>query len=375
MMRFTQGNLLEADVDAVVNTVNTVGVMGKGIALMFKERFPENFQAYAAACKRGDVEVGRMFLAAASELHGPRWIINFPTKKHWRSRTQLPWVIEGLEHLRGVIQEKGIRSIAIPPLGCGNGGLEWRVVRPLIENALSGLGEVEVIVYEPTAAYQGASKRKGVEELTPARALIAEMVRCYSVLGIECSILEIQKLAWFLDRVIQRNRLPNPLRLEFTADQYGPYAYRLTHLLDALDGSYLRCDKRLADASPFDTIQFVEEKRDKLAGYLSGPEGTPFANTLEETDRLIDGFQSPLGMEALATVDWLLSREHAPATVEGIRQKLDHWEGGKPAAQRKQRQFSDRLVQAAIERLQPTNENTSTSPGPNRSAGPEGPSA
>jgi len=356
MMRFTQGNLLEADVDAVVNTVNTMGVMGKGIALMFKEQFPDNFRAYAAACKRGDVQVGSMFVAAAAELHGPRWIINFPTKKHWRGRTQLPWVEEGLEALRVVIQEKRIRSIAIPPLGCGNGGLEWSTVRPLIERALEGLDEVDVIVYEPTSAYQNVAKRKGVEKLTPARALIAEMVRCYSVLGIECSILEIQKLAWFLDRVIQRNRLGNPLRLEFTADQYGPYAHRLTHLLDALDGSYLHCDKRLADASPFDTIRFVETNRDKLAEYLAGPEGAAFTKTLEETDRLIDGFQSPLGMEVLATVDWLLSREEAQPTVAGIRQTLNDWERGEQAAQRKQKLFSDRLIEAAITRLQPETE-------------------
>lgn len=357
MMRFTQGNLLDADVDAVVNTVNTVGVMGKGIALMFKERFPENFRAYAAACKQGEVQVGKMFTAAASELHGPRWIINFPTKKHWRGRTQLVWVEEGLDDLRGVIQEKGIRSIAIPPLGCGNGGLDWSTVRPLIAEALGDLDDVDVIVYEPTSAYQHVSKRSGVEKLTPARALIVDMVRCYSVLGIECSILEIQKLAWFLERVIKRNRLDNPLQLEFSADKYGPYAYRLTHLLNALDGSYLHCDKRLADASPLDTIRFVEAKRAKLAEYLAGPEGTTFTKTLEETDRLIDGFQSPLGMEALATVDWLLSREQAPPTVAGIRQTLNHWPSGDRAAKRKQQLFSDRLIEAAIARLQSLTEN------------------
>src|SRR5688572_14609618 len=125
MIRFTQGNLLEAHVEAVVNTVNTVGVMGKGIALMFKDRFPENYKAYAAACKRGEVEIGRMFITASPELSGPRWIINFPTKKHWRHPSKLEWIAEGLKHLRAVITEKGIRSVAIPPLGSGNGGLDW----------------------------------------------------------------------------------------------------------------------------------------------------------------------------------------------------------------------------------------------------------
>src|SRR6266496_99435 len=124
MMRFTEGNLLDADVEAVVNTVNTVGVMGKGIALMFKEKFPENFAAYATACKAGVVQIGRMFITAGVELDGPRWIINFPTKKDWRHPTKLEWVQQGLVALKQVIIEKGIRSIAIPPLGCGNGGLD-----------------------------------------------------------------------------------------------------------------------------------------------------------------------------------------------------------------------------------------------------------
>ena len=146
--RFTQGNLLEAPVDAVVNAVNTVGVMGKGIALMFKERFPENYKAYAAACKVGEVVVGRMFVTAGVELTGPRWIINFPTKQDWRRPSRLEWLVAGLEDLKEVIREKGIRSIALPALGCGNGGLDWRVVRPVVEMSLAELVDVEVVVYE-----------------------------------------------------------------------------------------------------------------------------------------------------------------------------------------------------------------------------------
>lgn len=163
-MRFIQGNLLDARVDAVVNTVNTVntvGVMGKGIALMFKERFPENFAAYAAACKAGEVKVGKMFVQAGGELDGPRWIINFPTKKHWRQPTQREWIESGLADLKAVIRAKDIRSIALPPLGCGNGGLDWTEVRPLIEAALTNLAGVEVVVYEPTAQYQNVTKKQG----------------------------------------------------------------------------------------------------------------------------------------------------------------------------------------------------------------------
>lgn len=188
MVTYTQGNLLEADVDAVVNTVNTVGIMGKGIALMFKEQFPRNFEAYARACDAGEVRTGKMFVTENKELFGPRWIINFPTKTHWRVKTKIEWVEDGLKDLVRVIREKGINSIAIPPLGCGNGGLDWRDVRPLLESALAELEGVNAIVYEPTSKYQNVAKRTGVEKLTPARALVAEMVRRYSLLGIECSI-------------------------------------------------------------------------------------------------------------------------------------------------------------------------------------------
>ena len=152
-MKLTQGNLLDARVEALVNTVNTVGVMGKGIALMFKERFPENYKAYATACAAGTVRVGEMFVTAGVELDGPRWIINFPTKQHWRHPSRLEWVRDGLVALKAVIREKQIQSLAIPPLGCGNGGLVWAEVRPLIETTLNDLSGVEVMIFEPVEKY------------------------------------------------------------------------------------------------------------------------------------------------------------------------------------------------------------------------------
>ncbi len=248
MIRFTQGNLLQAKVDALVNTVNTVGVMGKGIALMFKEAFPENYKLYEAACKAEEIGVGHMFIVERNELFGPRWIINFPTKKHWRHPTKMEWIIDGLKDLHHFIVEKKIKSIAIPPLGCGNGGLDWEEVRGKIQDALADLEDVEIIIYEPTARYQNVAKKEGVKKLTPARALIAELIRQYWVLGIECTLLEVQKLAWFLERNIENCAQDNPLDLRFEANKFGPFASRLNHLLNALDGSYLHCDKRIADA-------------------------------------------------------------------------------------------------------------------------------
>ena len=334
-----------------MDTVNTVGVMGKGIALMFKERFPENYEAYRVACKAGAVRTGELFITRSPELEGPRWVVNFPTKENWRNPTKMEWIENGLVKLRQWIEDEKIRSIAIPPLGCGNGGLEWSEVKPRIEVALEGMEGVRVVVFEPTAKYQNVAKKKGVEALTPARALIAEAVRRYWVLGIECTLLEIQKLAWFLERSIRKLGLNDPLDLRFKADRYGPYAQRLTHLLDSLDGSYLHCDKRLADAGPMDTIWFEESKRQRVDLFLRSAESRQFLPALEEAERVIDGFQSPMGLELLATVDWLVAKESADATVEGIRRGLENWPGGKQAGTRKQKLFDDRMLRIALERL------------------------
>ena len=217
--------------------------MGKGIALMFRERFRENTRIYTEASKAEQVRVGHMLVTETGELF-PKWIINFPTKKHWRHPSQLAWVREGLDDLVRVVRERGIRSIALPPLGCGNGGLEWAHVRPLIEAALADAPDVDVLVYEPTDIYQNAPKRTGVETLTPSRALIAELARRYSVLGLDCTLLEVHKLAYFLQRTIERIGLTDPLNLRFQAGKYGPYAEPLRHLLDRLDGSYLHAEKR-----------------------------------------------------------------------------------------------------------------------------------
>ena len=224
-------------------------------------------------------------------------------------------------------------------------------MRPLIETTLSDLQDVDIIVFEPTDQYQNVAKKTGVEKLTPARALVAESVRRYWVLGIECTLLETQKLAWFLERSINRINLPNPLDLRFVADRYGPYANRLIHLLNGLDGSYLHSERRLADARPFDTIWFEESKKSRIELYLKGDEAKQYLPALESMDELIDGFQSPLGMEALATVDLLIYREGAPPTLDGIRNGIRNWPAGSIHARRKEKLFTDRLLQLALDRL------------------------
>lgn len=351
MIRYTQGNLLDAQAEAVVNTVNEIGVMGKGIALLIREAFPASAKTYIDASKRKEVRVGKMLVTQASDLLGPRWIIHFPTKKHWRHPSKMEWVREGLRDLARVVTEKQIKSIALPPLGCGNGGLEWTQVRKEIELALAPLHGVDVIVYEPTHAYHNAPKREGLEELTPARALIAELVRRYGVLGLECSLLEVQKLAWFLQRVVAKLGVDDPLDLQFSANKYGPYSDRLRHLLNGLDGSYLHCEKRLADAGPLEPIWFAHEKRQAVVDFLKSQDAERYQAALEQTTTLIDGFESPLGMELLATVDWLLHEQRCKRTVEDLRRGLQNWPGGSAAARRKSKIFDDRLLDLALQRL------------------------
>lgn len=352
MISFAQGNLLDAEAEALVNTVNTVGVMGKGIALMFKERFPENFRTYEAACKTKTVDIGRMLVTQRTRLDGPKWIINFPTKKHWRHPSRLAWIEDGLRDLKRVLVENEIKSVALPPLGSGNGGLHWEEVKPRIVDALSDLRDVHVIVYEPTLEYQNVSKVTGVERLTPARAVVAEMIRRYSILGIDCSLLEIHKLAYLLERRLEQLNAAPLLDLRFQAHRYGPYAPRLSHLLNSLDGSYLHSEKRLADAGPFDPIRFNDAKKDLVSAYLTSPEAKIYRPAVDLTTELIDGFESPLGMELLATVEWLVAKEGVTPSLEGVMDGLRRWPGGEDAAQRKLRLFDERMIRMALDQLQ-----------------------
>ncbi len=351
MIRYTRGNLLEAPTEALINTVNEIGVMGKGVALMFREAFPENTRQYMAACKAKEVQVGRMHVVRERDLTGERWVINFPTKKHWRHPSKLEWIRDGLKDLVKVIKDKQIRSVAVPPLGCGAGGLEWAQVRQEIELALGNLEGVDVLVYAPTQEYQNAPKRSGVDELTPARAMVAELVRQYSVLGLDCTNLEVQKLGWFLTRVIRKRNLPDPLDLKYTANKFGPYADNLRHLLNGLDGSYLHCEKRLSDAGPLDLIWFEDTKRPVVQEYLNSKECVLFHKAIDETAIVIDGFESPLGMELLATIDWIVSEMGCDLELSSVKDGLQRWPGGQSAARRKQKLFDDRLLETAINRL------------------------
>lgn len=146
MISYLTGDIFEADVQAIVNPVNTVGVMGKGLALAFKQKYPDNFKLYQVACKNNEVKVGQLFV---TEHQFGQFIINFPTKQHWRGKSQLNWITEGLIQLKEFIMVNHIKSIAIPALGSGLGGLDWALVKAEIDNILQELTHVDILVFEP----------------------------------------------------------------------------------------------------------------------------------------------------------------------------------------------------------------------------------
>jgi O-acetyl-ADP-ribose deacetylase (regulator of RNase III) len=297
MIEIARGNLLLAEVDALVNTVNCVGFMGKGIALQFKLAFPANNKAYEAACARGEVVPGRMLVHDNGGLVNPRWIINFPTKRHWRGKSRLEDVAAGLKALIADVQRLGIRSIAVPPLGCGLGGLDWAVVRPMIEQAFDALPDVQVQLFEPSGAPDAKVMpvRTQRPNMTPSRALFIKLMDAYSALDYSRTLLEVQKLAYFLQAAGQ------PLRLRYEAGHYGPYADNLNKVLEAMEGHWVR---GYGDSQkPESQIELLPGAVQEADTFLANDEAS--RQRLQQVADLIEGFETPYGMELLATVHWV----------------------------------------------------------------------
>lgn len=307
----TSGNLLTQDVDALVNTVNTVGVMGKGIALQFKRAWPEMFTAYAAACERGEVRPGRMHVWETGALAGPRFIVNFPTKRHWKDPSRLEDIRSGLADLTRVITDLGITSIAVPPLGCGNGGLAWSDVEPLIASALAPVAAaVDVRVFAPAGAPPAAEQihRERAPQLTPGRAALLALMSVYEQLTFEPpTLVEVQKLAYFLQNAGE------PLRLHFVQHRYGPYADDLRKSLRAMEGHYVSGfgdgSARVDEAEP---IRVLPGTASKLADYRAEHPETD--RRIREVLAAIEGFESTYGLELLAIVHWVLQHDEVAAT-------------------------------------------------------------
>ena len=303
MIKLTQGDLLKQDdVDAIVNTVNCVGVMGKGIALQFKNKWPANFTAYAAACKAGQVRPGRMLVFDSGGLVKPNFIINFPTKDHWRSLSRIEFIRDGLVDLVAQVKRLGIRSIAVPPLGCGNGGLNWADVRPLIAAAFEALPDVEVRLFEPAGAPDPKSMevRTKRPRMTPGRAAIVKVLDTYRALNYGLSKIEVQKLAYFLQESGE------PLKLPFVKHHYGPYSDTLRHALNTMEGHFIR---GLGDGVVESEIEPTEDALAEAEAFIAEQEHAELAGHVERVGRLIDGYQSSYGMELLASVHWVAVHE------------------------------------------------------------------
>nr|WP_206524436.1 macro domain-containing protein [Lujinxingia sediminis] len=338
-MEFTRGNILKADTEAVVNTVNCVGVMGRGIAAQFKRMYPENFKVYAAACKRNEVVPGHMFVFETGLLTPPRFIINFPTKRHWRSKSRIEDIEEGLVALAAEVQKRGITSIAIPPLGCGLGGLDWQDVRPLIERAFADLSDVRVVVFEPHKEGQSAkmATTRKAPEMTPGRAVLVGLFERYlaGLMDPSISLLELHKLMYFAQEAGE------PLRLKYVKSHYGPYAENLRHVLAAIEG-YMLTGYGDGGDEPEKALELVpgvvEQAREALKAHPDTVE------RFERVSELVTGFETTFGMELLATVHWVMTQEgisEAGALVDAVHA----WNSRK-------QMFSERQIQIAQQTLE-----------------------
>jgi O-acetyl-ADP-ribose deacetylase (regulator of RNase III) len=326
MIILQSGNLLDADAEALVNTINTVGVMGKGIALQFKNKYPENYLLYKQACQRKEIQIGRMFCVPINEAKtNPQWIINFPTKKDFKHPSRLSYIEAGLQDLVRVIQEKQIKTIAIPPLGAGNGKLNWSDVKPLIFQYLQPLEHVDIYLYEPNPnVYQELNPSRqanALPNLTAVRLMVLMAIDQYSVQDFCCTKIEIQKLVYFLQRL--GASFP---RLTFKPYYYGPYAPQLDHILQDLDGTYLQ-GNNYKEAKASDPIALQTDRliylRDAAQSQLSAED----QRRLDLLAELIDRYETPLGLELLATVDWILI--HYPALrndLSAVIAQIYQWE-------------------------------------------------
>ncbi|MFA6915506.1 MAG: macro domain-containing protein [Parachlamydiales bacterium] len=317
MFELTRGNLLKANVDALVNTVNTEGVMGKGIALQFRKAYPENYNAYKRACNKGLLKPGQMFTFHCGFLNNPRYIINFPTKRHWRSKSKIEDIEIGLKSLVNEVRQLNITSIAIPPLGCGLGGLLWQEVQPLMRLAFAQLPNVRWLVYEPEK-----SEIKNImprPRMTLGRAVVLGLIQRYLVPGFvyEISLLEIQKLVYFL---VEAGEELNSVKYE--KGHYGPYSDTIRHVLERINGHFIHGYLTNKPESP---ITIDPSTKEEINRFLKEHSNT--RERFEKVSKLVEGFETPFGMELLATVHWAATREiHGTAlNSESILHVIKNW--------------------------------------------------
>jgi O-acetyl-ADP-ribose deacetylase (regulator of RNase III) len=327
MINYTTGDLLSSNAQALVNTVNTVGVMGRGIALHFKEMFPYNFTVYADACKKGELTPGKMLVVKDSNLAlGERLIINFPTKVHWRQPSRYEYIREGLKALVKVIGEYNLASIAIPPLGCGNGGLDWTIVKGMIEQALSSVDGVDVTVYEPSAeisAQLAKQSRNTSAHLTPARAMLLYAMFCYEAHDERCSLFVANKLSFFYQMLGEKEFAKMP----FVAHYYGPYSVSVGHMLNAVNGKYIHGLEQM-DRKPFEALMLDYERKAEVGEYVHKRLSQEQIWHIKQLLKLIDGYESAYALEVLASVAFV-RREHPGIGLEDTVIEIGNWSARK----------------------------------------------
>ena len=338
MMEFKTGDIFKTDAEALVNSVNCVGVMGRGIALQFKNMYPANFRAYAAACKREEVRPGRMFVYETGQLTNPRYIINFPTKRHWRSKSRIEDIESGIKALVQEVRTRDIRSMAMPPLATDLGGLKWEDVRPLIEAAMRELEDVRLIVFEPGSRPSDGRPNRSSDPptMTAGRASLVGLMYRYlhGLLDPFVTLLEVHKLMYFLQVSGE------PLKLGYTKAHYGPYAENLRHVIKDMEGHIL---SGYADGGdePTKPLTLIPGAIQDAAEFLqSRPETLERFNSVAT---LVSGFESPFGLELLATVHWVATESPKPDLATVIRRTYD-WNDHKY-------QFSERQIEIAYIRL------------------------
>ncbi len=335
MIEFKTGNILTEDAEALVNTVNCVGYMGRGIALQFKKAYPDNFKSYSIACKREEVQPGRMFVYETEQLTNPHYIINFPTKRHWKGKSRMEDIDAGLVALAEEIRSHNIQSIAIPPLGSGLGGLDWFEVRPRIEKMLGQFGDLKAIVFEPSdsLADTKVNRSTDVPAMTAGRATLIGLMDRYikGLLDPFITLLEIHKLMYFMQVAGE------PLQLNYKKGTYGPYAENLRHVLNAIEG-HLMSGYADGGDNPDKQLNLVPGALEDANEFLQNQEQT--RERFERVSKLVEGFESSFGLELLSTVHWVISQE-AAETLEDVVKRTYAWNDRK-------QQFSRRQIELVI---------------------------
>lgn len=346
----SHGDLLRADAEALVNTVNTVGVMGKGIALQFKRAYPAMFDEYRRAARAQQLHLGQVQVWATGQLSGPRFVINFPTKGHWKSNSRLSDIQTGLEDLVRIVRDLEIRSIALPPLGCGNGGLRWDDVEPVIRESFKALPQVSVLLFPPERQPEARLMRTAESRpaMTLGRAALVEILARYTRQAAEePGLIEVQKLMFFMQEAGE------PLRLKFEPNRYGPYADNLRHVLKAVEGHYIvgygDGSSPVLQAEP---LRVIGDASTQAEDILDREPAT--LNRIQRILSLVQGFESAYGLELLATTYWVANALEndptGPLAAEPDRDALivarvRDWSA------RKARLFTPQHIQSALRAL------------------------